>query len=289
MSPDALEREIDGLYRLPTEEFVAARNALAKALRTEGHRDASDRVKSLRRATRTAWAVNRVVQTRTGAFAEARDAGEAVRGALSGEGSLQDAMARRRTAIDRLTRLAETELVEAGGSSGPDAVRRIGRTLEALVTVEDPDIVPGRLTGDLDPPGFDAVVGLALGASPSRPMSAGRSTRKKTRPRKTRADAGEADPSPPSAPVRSREQVAALRAEVADAQKALDVAERARAAAERAATRTARARANAQAELERATEDSEAAESRLEEAREAVAARAAELARARARLEGPHP
>jgi len=53
---DALEERLDELYALPLDEFTAARNELAKALRAEGKREEADAVKALAKPSVTAWA-----------------------------------------------------------------------------------------------------------------------------------------------------------------------------------------------------------------------------------------
>src|SRR5260221_6788543 len=56
------ERAIDELYARPAEEFVAARDELARALRSEGEREAADAVKRLRRPSHAAAIVNRLAR-----------------------------------------------------------------------------------------------------------------------------------------------------------------------------------------------------------------------------------
>ena len=46
---------IDDLYAVPLEDFVAARDELAKELNAAGDGDEAERVKSLRKPTATAW------------------------------------------------------------------------------------------------------------------------------------------------------------------------------------------------------------------------------------------
>src|SRR3954454_15502081 len=53
---------IGALYGLPYERFVPERDALAKALRAEGDRDAAAAVKKLPKPTQPAWAVNIAVR-----------------------------------------------------------------------------------------------------------------------------------------------------------------------------------------------------------------------------------
>ena len=54
-----LERRLDDVYRAPPEEFVEARDRVAKDLRDGGDREAADQVKRARKPTAPAWLVNR--------------------------------------------------------------------------------------------------------------------------------------------------------------------------------------------------------------------------------------
>ena len=55
---------IDRLYALPLEEFVAARNELARALKKDGEADAAAEIAALKKPTLVAWAVNQLAHTR---------------------------------------------------------------------------------------------------------------------------------------------------------------------------------------------------------------------------------
>ncbi len=68
--------------------------------------------------------------------------------------------------MSALSRLAATLLRDAGHTPGPDTLRRVTTTLEALGTYgatdgAHPDAPPaGRLTADVDAPGFEALTAL---------------------------------------------------------------------------------------------------------------------------------
>src|SRR3954447_8139768 len=57
-----VDEDVDRLYGLPLEEFVAERDALAKRLRADKRREEADAVKSLRKPSVAAWAVNQVLR-----------------------------------------------------------------------------------------------------------------------------------------------------------------------------------------------------------------------------------
>jgi phage-related minor tail protein len=67
-----------------------------------------------------------------------------------------------RSALTDLTKRAAALLAESGHPATPDLMRRITTTLEALATYgTQPGAPPaGRLTADVDPPGFEALSAL---------------------------------------------------------------------------------------------------------------------------------
>jgi hypothetical protein len=74
-----------------------------------------------------------------------------------------DAVNARREAMAELTRLAELILLRDGNHSATrDLMRRVTSTLEAVSSYASSAAAPiaGRLTDDLQPPGFEAVAGL---------------------------------------------------------------------------------------------------------------------------------
>ena len=59
--PNELETAIPAVYRGPLEEFVSRRDALVKQLRSAKRREDADRVKALRKPSRTAWVLDNIV------------------------------------------------------------------------------------------------------------------------------------------------------------------------------------------------------------------------------------
>jgi hypothetical protein len=159
-----LEAELDTLFRAPLDEFTARRDALAKQLRAVGAAPESQRVKALRKPTAVAWAINRLHLER-GGLAEIEEASRALRAALRDPRSTEDrrnAIEARRRALERASAATVAILEEADSSLSPALLRRIERTLLALATGasvggEDAPI-PGRLTQELEPPGFEAIL-----------------------------------------------------------------------------------------------------------------------------------
>src|SRR5215207_10311648 len=152
----------DELFGLPPEEFVAARDDLARRLRREGGPEAAKQVKALRRPPLSAWAVNQLARRPGEGLGPLLAAGERLRAAhqaaLAGEGAaeLRAAAKDERDAVAGLVRSAMELLGEAGHPT-TDATRdRVAATLHAAAaSPEAAELVRhGRLTADLDPSGF---------------------------------------------------------------------------------------------------------------------------------------
>jgi hypothetical protein len=176
----------DELFGLPPEEFVAARDDLARRLRREGDADAAKRVKTLRRPPLSAWAVNQLARGRGRGLEELLAAGERLRAAhqaaLAGEGAdeLRAAAKAEREVVARLVKAAMALLGEAGHAT-TDATRdRVAATLHAAAaSPEAADLVRnGRLTADLDPSGFGTAPDAGFGDEAAVPTGGRRPRRK---------------------------------------------------------------------------------------------------------------
>jgi hypothetical protein len=174
----------DELFGLPPEEFVAARDDLARRLKREGDAEAAARVKALRRPPLSAWAVNRLAREQATALDPLLAAGERLRAAhqaaLAGEGpaELRTAAKAEREAVAGLVETA-LELLRAAGHPATDATRdRVAATLHAAAaSPEAAELVRhGRLTADLDPAGFGAVAAEDAGTRAGR-AAAGRAAK----------------------------------------------------------------------------------------------------------------
>jgi len=156
----------DALFRLPHDEFTAARNALALRLKKEGKTEESARVKAIAKPTATAWAVNQLYWRHPKDIERLVDLGEKVRKAqTSGQANLRDLLDERRKLLSELAGRAAAILREAGHGSSPDAMRRLTITLDSLASWGRTDGAPqaGRLTADLEPLGFDGLAALLGG------------------------------------------------------------------------------------------------------------------------------
>jgi hypothetical protein len=162
---DDLEADIDALFMLPPSEFTGARNTLAAQLKKSGRGDEAVRVKALVKPSISAWAVNQLYWNHREAFDRLLASGERFHKAqTSGKiADMREALDARRESLTHLTDLATSLLGDAGHNPSLDTIRRITTTLEAMsVYASRADAPPpGRLTHDVDPPGFESLASFA--------------------------------------------------------------------------------------------------------------------------------
>ncbi len=311
----SLDGEIDRLYAGPLAEFVGQRNELAKRLRAGGDREAATSVKGLAKPSLTAWVVNRLHHEQPELMAELMAAGERIRAAhLSDPAALGGAVEAHRGALAELVDLARETLEAEGHPAGKAQVRRITGTLEALAAI-DPEslgVTPGRLTRDLEPPGFGAFGAVFPAPPPAKSRAGKRATDRSAPGRKAAtgakakaggARAGKAKGAKAEArkaeAEAERKKSAALKRRISaadakrqraaekarESERALRAADKALKAAERGAERKRRHAKEAEREAARAEKDADLARAALrkarerdERARETLEARETELA-----------
>lgn len=190
--------ELDALFQLPLGDFTAARNAVATRLKKSGQADQADTVRRLQKPPLSAWAVNQLFWNHRAAFDTLIDAGQKFRtvqaAQLNGRsGDLRGPLEARREALADLSKLAAQVLRGAGHPATPDVMRRIMTTLEALATYGGMTGTPqaGRLSDDVDPPGFETLAALVprvdegdVSSGPSRVLPFQQQPPKKSRPGK---------------------------------------------------------------------------------------------------------
>lgn len=163
-----LDDDVDALFTLPLAEFTGARNALAARLKKSGHDDQANQVKALVKPSISAWAANQLYWQHRKAFDQLIATGQRFRKAqIAGKvADVHAALDARREALLHLSELATALLRDGGHNPSPDTERRITTTLEALSVYGSlPGGPPsGRLTHDVDPPGFDSLASLMSGA-----------------------------------------------------------------------------------------------------------------------------
>jgi hypothetical protein len=259
--------EVDKLFQIPLAEFTSARNALAAKLKKEGDAEGGERVKTLGKPSISAWVANQLYWQHRKAFDRLLSAGDQFRKAqiaqLAGKSAdLRAPLDERREALAELTRHGSDVLRNAGHPASPDTMRRVMTTLEALATYGEQPGAPqaGRLTTDVDPPGFEALAALVprgidrVGHRDAAPRVIPFNQPKPEPARRKKADAEED----------ARRLEAERRAKQAEAQKALREAERALADARKAAERARVAMKDAAARSKAAEKAKAALESRFE-------------------------
>lgn len=272
-SEQALEEARTALYRERPEDFVAARDRLARELRGRKERELATAVARLRRPTTSLWLANRLHEAAGERLQELLQAGGELQAAQA-SAAAGDASARRRfreligrhsQLIDGLVRAALELATEQGLGAGEEVGRRLAATLRAASTEPGEAaraLLEGRLEAEIEPGGF-ALISPAAALPGARP--GGR-------------DAPSAGTLEESAPSRLE-----LAAQAAQARRAAAESERAAVAA-RSRAEELRQRADALArEASKAREEADAAQ---EEARTAEAA-AAEAQQAARELEKP--
>jgi hypothetical protein len=261
--------EVDELFTMAPAEFVPARNALAKALKADGHRDEAAAVAALRRPTVPDWALNSVALQDPDVVADAVDAAEhlrSVQAAALGDPSaapdLREAMAQARQASGALRKAAEDVLRRAGRPAG-DMSALTSRLNETMV---HPGLLSQLHAGRLGTAAVDALDPFS-GAPAAPSTSAGP------------ARSGRAAARPPRAPAAPTARKAA--APKPPPPKVERVDERAERQARRAAELLERRRAQAAERLARADAVVDEAKAAVHDAEAEVKAAAAALERAR--------
>lgn len=157
-SPD---EEIAALYATPPEEFVAARNELAKRLRAEGEKQEAEAVRKLKKPSVPAWALNRVATDHPDAADRLLEAGKRLEAAPDGD-RLREAMAENGAAVEAMIERVSHVLADAGHDT-PAYRDRARNTLRALATDEElrEEFEARRVVRDREPVGFGSATGIA--------------------------------------------------------------------------------------------------------------------------------
>ena len=258
MAEPDVEAALDTLYAVPLDEFTSTRNALAKELGKDGAQ-----MKTLKKPNLAAWGLNQLARKHADEldafFATTEKLRRAQRRAMSGgrAADLRAATDERNRAAGRLTRLVETILKDAGHAAAASTLSAARDSFVAIASDElGAEILrKGRLTRELQPGAMVDVGGLSLvgDASDEEEPQQDRSTLKAAREARDEARAGlkaarealkeanreadrleiEADQAARAAKASqekadfARRAAAARRAEVEDAEKAVEEAERA--------------------------------------------------------------
>lgn len=262
------ETKAEALYRLDPEDFVAARNELAKDVRAKD-RKAASAIRNLAKPTVAAWAINQVALNKPklmdAVLGATRDLRAASEQALGGDRApLKSATDSRRKAISAVVDAAVSTL-EAKGRAGESHRETIRNTVEAASLDETmaPILQAGRLDHEMDAP---AIFG-GLTSMPSEPSPSPRSERRARRSRAT--EAPEDDP---------EEVLREARRARADAEDLAELAATARERAQEAAQAMREAREAVQA-AEAQLKDAQRALDRAMDGAKSTSLRASEIER----------
>jgi hypothetical protein len=292
-APD-IDEDLVALSIVVPTEFVAARNARAKELRTAKQRDRAGAVAKLPKPTWTAWALNVLARREPDALTAWLAAGADLDAALGAgdRDALREAQQAERASLAATIELADAVLGEAGRTPDDQTAQKLTGTLRAAITdgaVRD-RLVRGVLDDDVEAPTFGfgfgppdtsaEVVSLAS-ARAKRSRRAGAAKEPTTKP------SGAKDAAPKKAAAKGREPTAnAADREEAEAARLAEEAEAEARREEAARLDAERARlsdevAARQRELDDRVADVESAEEAVRAATAAVDAAAEALARAR--------
>jgi hypothetical protein len=165
--------DLDALFRLPLTEFVGARKLLAARIRKEKQAARADYVTKLAKPSISAWTVNQLYWQHRDAFESLLATGQRFHKVQkSGKvAEMREALDARRDSLTELSDLAAVVLRDAGHNPSIETIRRVATTLEALSayasfsgTQPEDRPIPGLLTHDIDPPGFESFAGFKPGS-----------------------------------------------------------------------------------------------------------------------------
>jgi hypothetical protein len=279
--PSELETALLAVYRGPLEEFISRRDALVKQLRAAKRREDADRVKALRKPSRTAWVLDNIVHEDPLVLEQLASAISAAQTVQSGA-DLRAAMDNVRTAIRDVAAAGARVAIRAGQ---PIDASALVTAVHAVIgeTSAFTDLRAGRLVDVPDGGGLDILSAITISIPPSRsvasspqsttapvpaPPNAETSAQQATQAAEEaeRAIAARADLQRGEASLAdAREQSERAGQSARDAQAKLDAAER--------ALMQAQAEAEARrADVERARRDADTAAEQVRAAQRAVAA-----------------
>jgi hypothetical protein len=273
----ALDTTLAGVYRGPLEELISRRDALVKLLRADKRRDDADRVKALRKPSRTAWVLDNIVHEDPAVLERLA---AAINAAQSGT-DLRVAMDTVRSAIRDVAAVGARVAIRAGQ---PIEAGALVTALHAVIgeTSAFNELRAGRLVDVPAGGGLDILAAITINAPAPLPVTPAPRSPAVSGPAPPNADQQAAA----ARAAQEAERAAAARADLQRAEAALAGASERSDRAERlireaqahldAAERTlAHAQAEAQtrrAAVERARRDAEAAIAHVRDAERAVTA-----------------
>jgi exonuclease VII small subunit len=248
-----LETALLAVYRGPLEGFVSRRDALVKQLRAAKRREDADRVKALRKPSRTAWILDSVVHEDPSVVEQLSRSINAAQTAQSGA-EMRATMDNVRAAIREVAAAGSRIAIRADHPIDPSALVLAMHAVIGEMSAFD-DLRAGRLVDVPDGGGLDILSAIAINVPASPPV----------------APASKSTP----VPVPEPPNVEAAAEALARAAREAELAIAARAELERA-----------EASLEHASEQSERAERAVRDAQAKLDAAEQALSKARAEAEG---
>ena len=261
--PSELESALVAVYRGPLEEFVSRRDALAKQLRGAKRREDADRVKALRKPSRTAWVLDNIVHEDPLVLERLTAAISAAQTVHSGA-DLRIAMDNVRTAIRDVAAAGARVAIRAGQ---PIDVNALVTAVHAVIgeTSAFSDLRAGRLVDVPDGGGLDILTAITISVPASPPVAPS--------PQPTTAPV----PAPPNAESTTQQATQAAQEAEREAARAI--------AARRDLERAEASLAEAREQSEGADHSSREAQARLDAAEQAVLHAQAEVKARRADVE----
>lgn len=146
---DDAQHAIDRLHAVRPADFVQERNAVAKALKAAGKREAAARVERLPRPTPSVWAVNQLARHVPSLVQRLVEA--TARLQAGGEGTYAEALAAHREVLKQLRAKGEEILAASELRPTLDVLTRVVHDLRAGVSNPEtrPSIESGRLERDV--------------------------------------------------------------------------------------------------------------------------------------------
>jgi hypothetical protein len=152
MADDEQPANVDDLYAVAPDEFVAARKELVRRLKAAGDTEGATLAGQARKPPRSAWALNVAATSEPESVAAFVASIDDLAAALGGDGDPRTAMSAHRDATEALLDAAE----RVSGVEGESWRSRMRGTLQAAATDADvaAELVAGTLRDDAAPSGL---------------------------------------------------------------------------------------------------------------------------------------
>ena len=284
-----LETALLAVYRGPLEEFVSRRDALVKELRAAKRREDADRVKALRKPSRTAWVLDNIVHEDPSVLEQLATAISAVQTVQSGA-DLRVALDNVRAAIRDVAAAGARVAIRAGQ---PIDASTLVTAVHAVIgeTSAFSDLRAGRLVDVPDGGGLDILTAITITVPPSPSAAPSSQSTAAPIPEPPNAEPSAQEAAQAAKAAEEAERAIAARADLhraeaslADAREQSDRAERSVRETQAKLDVAEQALLHAQAEVQtrradvgRARRDAEAAAAHVRDAERAVAAASVRL------------